>query len=536
MRYDAVIVGAGPAGLAAAIRLRQIADEQGRDISVCVLEKAASIGDHTLSGAVIDPIALTELLPDWTKQEAPLRVPVSEDRFWLLGETSRMSLPVFGPMRNEGCYIASLAELVRWLGKQAEEIGVDVFAGFAATELLRDEGGRIAGVATGAKGLDRDGKPAASHEPGVELLATYTLIAEGCRGSLAEQLIAEHNLREGRSPQTYAIGVKELWEVSGSEPGLVLHTLGWPLDRETYGGSFVYRMDRNLISVGMVVGLDYRNPTLSPFGELQRFKHHPAIAPHLRGGKRIAYGARALNEGGWQSIPQLAFPGGLLIGCSAGFLNVPRIKGTHTAMKSGMLAAECVAEQLALAKPNPVIERYEPAVRNSWVGKELREARNVRQGFRRGLFWGMANAALELGILRGRAPWTLAVESDHERLLPAEQAEPISYPQADGKLSFDLLTNLQYAGVSHREGQPCHLLLRDAEAALKVNLARFGGPEQHYCPAGVYEFVDDGQEGKRLQINAANCIHCKTCDIKDPGQNIRWVPPEGGGGPAYGLM
>ena len=535
MNYDVVIVGAGPAGLAAAIRLRQLATETGFDISVCVLDKAAQLGLHTLSGAVIDPIALDELLPDWRNTDAPLRVKASQDEFWLLTKKGKVPLPVLAPMRNEGCYVASLAEVVRWLGALAETLGADVITGYPATCLLEDDAGAVCGVATGAMGLDKDGKPGANHEPGVSIGAKYTLLAEGCRGSLAEAVIAHRDLRTNRQPQTYGIGVKELWEVPASVPGQVIHTLGWPLDNSTYGGSFIYHLDENQIALGLVVGLDYANPTLSPYQELQRLKHHPAIATMLAGGKRIAYGARALNEGGWQSIPKLAFPGGLLIGCCAGFLDVARIKGTHTAMKSGMLAAEQIAVQLSKENPAMLIESFEQKISASWVGQELRKTRNVRPGFKKGLWLGMLNAAFELMVTRGKSPWTLRHDPDHSKLAKGSAVSKIEYPKPDGILSFDLLTNLAFAGVNHREGQPCHLVLQDDNLPTSVNLASFAGPEQYYCPAGVYEYVGAENE-RKLQINAQNCIHCKACDIKDPMQNIKWQPPEGGGGPNYTRM
>jgi electron-transferring-flavoprotein dehydrogenase len=534
MQFDVVIVGAGPAGLAAAIRLRQLAAQHGREVSVCVLDKASELGAHTLSGAVLEPRALNELLPDWRDKGAPLNTPVTRDRFVYLTAKRAFGLPTPPQMHNAGNYIVSLGNVVKWLGEQAEALGAEIYPGFAAAEVLHHEDGRVKGVATGAMGLDREGEPKVNFEPGMELHATYTLFAEGCRGSLTRDLEAKFGLRAGADPQTYAIGVKELWEVDTArhQPGLVVHTLGWPLDRRTYGGSFIYHLEGNQVAVGFVVGLDYQNPYLSPFEELQRFKTHPAIRGTFEGGRRICYGARALNEGGLQSIPKLVFPGGALIGCAAGFLNVPKIKGTHTAMKSGMLAAEAAFEALAQAEPPPLLDGYPEAFRNSWVHEELFLARNIRPSFRFGLFGGLAYSGLDAYVLRGRAPWTMHHHPDHTRLKPAREFQPIDYPKPDGKLSFDRLSSVYISNTNHDDDQPCHLRLVDPEVPIRLNLAEYDAPEQRYCPAGVYEIVQESA-GPRLQINFQNCVHCKTCDIKDPAQNIRWVVPQGGDGPNY---
>jgi electron-transferring-flavoprotein dehydrogenase len=535
MQFDVVIVGAGPAGLAAAIRLRQLSVERDREISVCVLEKASELGAHTLSGAVLEPRALSELIPDWEAKGAPLDTPVSADRFQFLTRTRAFTLPTPPTMHNRGNYIVSMGNVVKWLGEQAEQAGAEIYPGFAAAEVLYHEDGSVKGVATGAMGLDRDGEPKANFEPGIELHAKYTLFAEGCRGSLTKQLEARFGLREDADPQTYAIGIKELWEVEPAQhrPGLVLHTIGWPLDRRTYGGSFIYHMAGNQVAVGFVIGLDYENPYLSPFEEFQRFKTHPAVRETFAGGRRICYGARALNEGGLQSIPKLVFPGGALIGCCAGFLNVPKIKGNHTAMKSGMLAAEAVFEALG-AGGAATLDAYPAALRASWVQDELHQARNVRPGFRFGLFGGLVHAALDAYLLRGKAPWTLHHHPDYQQLKPARQFTPIDYPKPDGKLTFDRLSSVYISNTNHDDDQPCHLRLREPKLAIELNLAEYDAPEQRYCPAGVYEIVRDGEGGApRLQINYQNCVHCKTCDIKDPGQNIDWVVPQGGDGPNY---
>lgn len=535
MEYDVVIVGAGPAGLSAAIRLKQIASEQGRDISVCVLEKGSEVGAHILSGAVLEPRALNELLPDWMARGAPLTTPAGEDRFVLLTRSRAWKLPTPPLMHNAGNYIVSLGNVVRWLGQQAEALGVEIYPGFAAAEVLFDEAGRVVGVATGDMGIQRDGTPGPEHQPGMELRATYTLFAEGCRGSLSRQLEARLNLRQGRQPQTYAIGIKELWEVPAAahQPGLIFHSVGWPLSDDVYGGSFLYHWGDNLMAFGFVVGLDYANPYLSPFEEMQRFKTHPALRPFFDGAKRIGYGARALNEGGFQSIPELSFPGGAMIGCAAGFLNVPKIKGTHTAMKSGMCAAEAVAEALAGARPD-TLAGYTDRLQQSWVWSELRAVRNIRPGFQKfGLYGGLLNAAFETYVARGRAPWTLSHHADYSAIKPASGFSPISYPKPDGVLTFDRLSSVFLSNTNHEEDQPVHLKLRDPAKAIAVNWDTYRSPETRYCPAGVYEIVGDTDATRRLQINAQNCVHCKTCDIKDPTQNIEWVTPQGGGGPVY---
>ncbi len=537
MDFDVLIVGAGPAGLAAAIRLKQASAQAGREISVCVLEKGAEVGAHILSGAVIETRALDELLPDWRALGAPITTEARQDRFLLLTERRAIRLPTPPQMHNKGCFIVSLGQVCRWLATQAEALGVEIYAGFAAAEVLY-EGNRVVGVATGDMGVARDGTPKPTFQPGMELRATYTLFAEGCRGHLTRTLEARYGLRAGRDPQTYAIGLKELWEVPKEkhQPGLVLHTIGWPLDYRTYGGSFLYHYGDNLMAYGFVIGLDYRNPWLSPFDELQRFKLHPAIRPYFEGARRIAYGARALNEGGLQAIPQLVFPGGALIGCAAGFLNVPKIKGVHTAMKSGMLAAEAVAEALSGGQPD-VLDAYPFALERSWVWEELRRARNIRPAFARfGLWGGLAYAGLDTYLLRGRAPWTFSHHADHDTLEEASRAKPIDYPKPDGTLTFSKLDSVALANVAHEEDQPVHLRLTDPELAIRHNWARFRSPETRYCPAGVYEIVGAEEGRPKLVINAGNCVHCKTCDIKDPKQNITWVTPEGGGGPSYAMM
>jgi electron-transferring-flavoprotein dehydrogenase len=533
--YDVVVVGAGPSGLAAAIRLKQLAAAAGRDLAVCVVEKGSEVGAHILSGAVFEPRALNELFPDWRERGAPLTTAAAEDRFWLLTATRAIRLPTPPDMANHGNFIISLGNLCRWLGREAEALGVEIYPGFAAAEVLYDAAGRVCGVATGDKGIGRDGRPTDHYQPGVELAARETLFAEGCRGSLSKRLIERFHLSDGSDPQTYAIGIKELWELAPGRqrPGLVLHTIGWPLDRKTYGGSFLYHLEGGQAAVGLVIGLDYQNPYLNPFEEFQRFKTHPAIRPLFEGGRRVAYGARALNEGGFQSIPRLDFPGGALIGCAAGFMNVAKIKGSHTAMKSGMVAAEAVFRRLGGDEGVEVRRMLE----QSWVWDELRRVRNIRPGFRWGLWTGLANAALDAYVLRGKAPWTLAHRADHRGLMPASVARPIEYPRPDGKVTFDRLSSVFISNTNHEEDQPPHLKLRDPAKAIAINYRLYDSPEQRYCPAGVYEIVRPAAAGEpQLQINAQNCVHCKTCDIKDPEQNIDWVVPEGGGGPNYPNM
>jgi electron-transferring-flavoprotein dehydrogenase len=535
MEYDVVIVGGGPSGLSAAIRLKQLA---GESLSVCVVEKGSEIGAHILSGAVFEPRALNELIPDWKDKGAPLNVPAREDRFLLLTEKSSIRLPTPPTMHNEGNYIISLGNLCRWLGSQAEELGVEIYPGFAAAEVLYGEAGEVLGIATGDMGIGRDGEKTAAYEPGVELRARQTIFAEGCRGSLSKSLMEKFGLRDGVEPQTYGIGIKELWEIDPAkhQEGLVIHTAGWPMDLKTYGGSFLYHLENNQIVVGFVIGLDYQNPHLSPFDELQRFKHHPAVKHFFEGARRIAYGARALNEGGWQAIPKLTFPGGTLIGCAAGFMNVPKIKGSHTAMKSGMLCAEAVYELLTGESGGNEAVSYREKFDASWVASELKAVRNIRPAFYGGLLAGIAYGALQTYLFRGREPWTFKLHADHSSLKKAADAPVISYPKPDGKISFDKLSSVFLSNTNHEEDQPIHLQLKNPELAISVNWADYRSPETRYCPAGVYEIVGEGDAEKRLQINAQNCVHCKTCDIKDPRQNINWVVPQGGGGPNYPNM
>ena len=542
MQYDAVIVGGGPAGLAAAIRLKQRALQAARELSVCVLEKGSEIGAHILSGAVLDPRALDELLPDWRQRQAPVDTAVTSDQFLFLTERRALALPHWmlpACFRNQGNYVISLGSLVRWMGRQAEELGVEIFAGFAATEVLSGPKGEVLGVATGDLGIGRDGQPTPNFQPGVELNAPYTLFAEGSRGHLGRQLIAGRGLDQGRDPQTYAIGVKELWEVSADQhqPGRVVHTAGWPLDSGTYGGSFMYHMRDRLVAVGFVVGLGYSNPYLSPFEEFQRFKLHPTVRPTFEGGRRISYGARAITAGGLQSLPRLVFPGGALIGCEAGFLNASRIKGSHAAMKSGMMAADAAFDAIAAGRSHDELEAYPRAFESSWLREELHLARNFKPWMDKGLWAGTLMFGVDQVVLRGRAPWTLHRGTpDHAKLRPAAECTPIQYSKPDGKTTFDRLSSVYVSNTHHEENQPSHLTLKDPAIPVRVNLAIYAGPESRYCPAGVYEFVADGNGTQRLQINAPNCVHCKTCDVKDPTQNIVWVAPEGGGGPNYSNM
>lgn len=529
MNFDLVIVGAGPSGLSAAIKLKQLSPES----TVVVVEKGSEVGAHILSGAVLEPYALNELIPDWKEKGAPLNTEAKSDKFMLLSENGGLTLPTPPQMKNHGNYIISLGNFCRWLGEQAMSIGVDIYPGFAASEVLYD-GDKVAGVATGDMGVSKKGEKKDSYQPGVELRGKYTLFAEGCRGSLTQGIFAKYNLRENCDPQTYGIGIKELWEVPAEvhNEGSITHTIGWPLDNQTYGGSFMYHLENNQVAVGFVIGLDYQNPHLSPYDEFQRFKTHPKIRHIFENAKRISYGARALNEGGFQSIPDLVFPGGAIIGCAAGFMNVPKIKGTHTAMKSGMLAAESIAA--ALKGEAEDLSSYAESLQKSWIYSELKKVRNIRPSFHGGLYKGLAHSALST-IMCGMEPWTLRNHADHTRLKKASECRKIEYPRPDGKITFDKLTSVQLSGTNHEEDQPVHLTLKDAGVPININLAEYDGPEQRYCPAGVYEFIDDGA-AKKLQINAQNCVHCKTCDIKDPTQNIKWVCPEGGGGPRYPNM
>ena len=540
MEFDCVIVGAGPSGLAAAIRLAQLGQEKGRELSICVLEKGAEVGAHILSGACFEPRALDELVPDWRDKGAPLNVAAKEDHFLYLTETRSWRLPTPPPMKNHGNYIISLGNLCRWLAEQAEALGVEIYPGFAAAEVLYDDKGAVKGVATGDMGIRRDGTSGPNHQPGMELLGRVTLFAEGCRGSLTKTLFERFELRRNAQPQTYGIGIKELWEVEPAkhEEGKVVHSIGWPMDSKTYGGSWLYHFEKNQVSIGFVIGLDYTNPHLSPFDEMQRFKTHPTIKPLLEGGRRIGYGSRALTEGGLQSLPQLVFPGGALIGDTAGFLNVPKIKGSHTAMKSGMLAAEAAFEALASDAARPTLESYTERFEKSWLKDELHGVRNARPAFKWGLWPAIAYNALDTYVLRGKAPWTLAHHGpDHRSLKKAKDAPKIAYPKPDGVITFDKLSSVFLSNTNHEEDQPCHLQIIDAAVPVRINLEDYDAPEQRYCPAGVYEIVrDDDGTNPRLQINAQNCVHCKTCDIKDPTQNINWVTPEGGGGPVYTNM
>lgn len=530
MEFDVLVVGAGPGGLAAAIKLKQLNPE----ISVCVVEKGGEVGAHILSGAVLEPRALLELFPGLDVAVIPLATAVADDRFMFLTARKAYKMPTPPQMHNHGNFIVSLGNVVRWLGTQAEELGVEIYPGFAAAEVLVEDG-RVVGVATGDMGIGKDGLPGANFARGMELRATYTVFAEGCRGSLSKQLMQKFGLNAQNDPQTYAIGIKELWEVKPEnfQKGLTVHSIGWPLQSDTYGGSAIYFFGENLMAYSFVVGLDYKNPYLSPFGEMQRYKTHPSISPYFEGAKRISYGARALNEGGFQSLPKLTFPGGVLIGCAAGTLNVPKIKGTHTAMKSGMVAAEAIAGALAGVRPAEVTA-YPEMLKASWVWPELYAVRNIRPGFAKFKLWGgLINAALETYVFRGKAPWTLKNHNDYDTLTKAKDAVEIAYPKPDNKLTFDRLSSVFISNTNHEENQPAHLVLRDPGKAISVNWDVYRSPETRYCPAGVYEIVGAEAGNPQLQINAQNCVHCKTCDIKDPEQNINWQVPEGAGGPNY---
>ena len=532
MEYDVVVVGAGPSGLSAAIKLKQLSKDKNRDLSVCVIEKGSEVGAHIVSGAVIETKALDELIPDWQTKNCPLKTKATNDKFLYLTETASYQLPTPPQMHNKGNYIISLSDFTKWLAEQAEALEVEIYPGFSASEVLFNKDDKVIGVATCDMGRLKDGNEGPNFEPGIELHAKQTIFSEGCRGHLGKILMEKFNLNSENSPQTYGIGIKELWEVppENSKPGNIMHTTGWPLDTDTYGGSFLYHLDDNKISIGFVVGLDYKNPYLSPYMEFQRFKHHPAIKKILEGGRRINYGARALNEGGVQSLPKLTFPGGLLAGCEAGFLNVPKIKGTHLAMKSGMIAANAIFEDISNVDE---INNYPKLIKKSWLWSELYSVRNIRPSFKWGFWKAIIYSAIDTYIFRGNAPWTIDHHgTDHQSLENKNKHKQINYPKPDNIISFDRLTNVSFSGTNHEENQPCHLTLKNEEVPIKVNLELYDNPETRYCPAGVYEIVLNDNKPK-LQINAQNCVHCKTCDIKDPTQNINWITPQGGGGPNY---
>ena len=542
MEYDVVIVGAGPAGLSASIKLKQLSKEQNIDISVCIVEKGPEVGAHILSGAVFETKALEELFPQWETMSHPKMSPVIKEDFIFMSKLKSIKIPNFllpKTMKNHKNYIISLSNMCRWLATEAENLGVEIYPGFAAKEILYDMNNTVIGIATGDMGIDKNEDKGSSFEPGIELIAKYTLFAEGCRGHLGKELIKKYNLDDGKSPQSYGIGLKEIWEIEDKNhiEGSIMHSAGWPLKNNVYGGSFLYHMEKKQVSLGFVMGLDYENPYISPYQEFQKFKTHPKIKNILKNGRRVAYGARALNEGGYQSLPKLYFPGGALIGCEAGTLNVPKIKGSHTAMKSGILASEAIFKNLKNSPDNlEELSNYEDSFYTSWAGKELEKARNFRPGFKYGLIFGTILGALDQIIFKGSAPWTINLNhADHLATKPANKVEKIVYDKPDGNLTFDRLTNLAFSGTNHQENQPIHLKILDDNIPIKHNLPIYDSPEQLYCPAGVYEIIENN-DGKKLQINAQNCLHCKTCDIKDPSQNINWTTPEGGGGPNYPNM
>jgi len=538
MNFDVLIIGAGPSGLSAGIKLAQLAKKNNKELNIGIVEKGSEVGAHILSGAVLETKVLDELIPDWKSKDSPLKTEAIKDNFLLLTKNKSFKLPTPPQMKNDGNYIISLGNFSRWLAKQAEELGINIFPGFAASEILYDDKiNKVIGIRTGDQGIDKEGKQLENFQQGYDLFAKQTIFAEGCHGSLTKKLINKYNLRENSNPQTYGIGLKELWEINpeNHKLGEVIHSIGWPLDNKTYGGSFLYYLENNQVSVGFVIGLDYKNPYLSPFDEFQRFKTHPKIKKIFEGGKRISYGARALNEGGFQSIPKLTVPGGLLVGCTAGFMNVPKIKGTHTAMKSGMIAAEEIFKNIFDSKSIEVIT-YEEEIKKSWIWDELYRVRNIRPAFQWGFWPGLIYSAIDTFVFRGKAPWTLKHHDDHKSLKEAKKSKKIDYPKPDGVITFDKLSSVFISNTNHVENQPCHLQLKDKNIPIKYNLENYDAPEQRYCPAGVYEIVELEKNSPKLQINAQNCVHCKICDIKDPNQNINWVTPEGGGGPRYPNM